>query len=163
VANPSVANVGQSVTWTVYVNGGSSSNYSWNGSDGLYGNGQSVYMTYNSVGTKTANVSVYSNGQTVTASCNMTVQGQTAGVTVIRTPDNGTPVSGVYLSQIPATGIDLNLKTILFALGLIIWSAFVAYILMNRRKVALAGNVSSGAISKAEAFKIANMKKHGIA
>lgn len=168
VATPSVANVGQTVTWTAYVNGGTSGNYSytWNGSDGLYGNGQSVFMNYNSVGVKTANVTVYANGQTVTASCNMTVQGQTAGVTVIRTPDQGTPVSGIYLSQIPATGIKFNLKTILFTLGLAIWSAFMAYVMINRRKSALAGISSSTSpisfASKAEAFKMKNMQKRGI-
>lgn len=165
VASPSVSNIGQTVTWTAYVNGYNNYygnySYSWNGTDGLYGNGQSVYTTYNSYGTKTANVTVYANGQTITASCSTNVQGgYNAGVTVIRTPDQGTPVSGIYLSQIPATGIDFNMKTILFTLGLVIWSAFMAYIVISRRKVSLAGNSSS--ISKAEAFKIANMKKQGL-
>ncbi len=169
VASPSVSNIGQTVTWTAYVNGGTSGNYtySWNGTDGLYGSNQTAYMNYNSFGTKTANVTVYGNGQAISASCNMNVQGQTAAVTVIRTPDQGTPVSGIYLSQIPATGIDFSMKTILFTLGLVIWSAFVAYVMINRRKAALAGNVSAAtssfpSLSKAEVFKMKNMQKQGI-
>lgn len=43
--------------------------------------------------------------------------------------------SQIYLSQVPATGISFaNLKTILFVLGLSIWSIFAAYIYMAKQK-----------------------------
>lgn len=46
----------------------------------------------------------------------------------------GTPVAGVYLNQVPSTGVEWNFKTVLFAISLFIWSAFVAYIFIERRK-----------------------------
>ena len=178
-ANPAVAAIGQAVTWTVYPTGGNNYNgnynnnaytYYWSGTDGLTGYGQTVSGTYSTAGTKTANVNVTSNGQTINVSCNMNVQGAVSAVTVIRQPSNGTPVSGVYLSQIPATGIDLNAKTIFFTLGLLVWSAFVAYIINTKRKAklalaGLAGNAAgfnANAMSKAEAFKMKNMSARGL-
>ncbi len=74
-ANTTSASVGSSVRWSAYVYGGNSGSYSytWSGTDGIYGSGQSIYYTYNNPGYKTASVSVYSNGQTANASCNNTV------------------------------------------------------------------------------------------
>ncbi|MEI8328325.1 MAG: hypothetical protein WCG02_04305 [Candidatus Taylorbacteria bacterium] len=63
------------VTWTAYVSGGNGYySYSWSGSDSLYGTNQSVYFNYTYPGTKYAYVTVYSNGQSVTQSCNTYVQ-----------------------------------------------------------------------------------------
>jgi hypothetical protein len=59
-----------SVTWTAYASGGNGNyTYSWSGSDGLYGSGQSVYFNYSTPGSKYAYVTVYSNGQSMTQSC----------------------------------------------------------------------------------------------
>lgn len=64
------ANVGNSVTWNAYPSGGNGSySYSWTGTDGLYGSSQSVYRTYPYAGLKTASVTVYSNGQSMTQYC----------------------------------------------------------------------------------------------
>jgi len=69
-------NNSNSVTWTAYASGGNGNySYSWSGSDGLYGTGQSVYFNYTYAGTKTAYVTVYSNGQSITQSCTGYVQG----------------------------------------------------------------------------------------
>jgi len=72
-ANASYSTNGN-VTWTAYVSGGNGyyNNYSfsWSGTDGLYGSGQSVYFNYNRPGVKYATVTVYSNGQYVTQGCN---------------------------------------------------------------------------------------------
>jgi hypothetical protein len=62
------------VTWTAYPSGGNGSySYSWSGTDGLYGSSQVIYKNYYnsgySNGVKTANVTVYSNGQSVTQYC----------------------------------------------------------------------------------------------
>jgi len=63
-------NSGNSVTWNAYPSGGNGSySYSWTGTDGLYGSSQSVYRTYSYPGTKTASVTVYSNGQSITQYC----------------------------------------------------------------------------------------------
>ncbi len=182
VASPTNAGVNQSVTWTVYPSGYANNSYnnnynnnvgnytySWSGTDGLSGYNQSVYMNYNNPGYKTASVTVFSNGQSVVATCNTTVGGAVSNVTVIREPSNGTPVSGVYLSQIPATGIDLSMKTVFFLVGLTIWSAFVAFMLIARRKnknvLATAGvqstQIASG-MTKAEIFKMTNKSKLGM-
>ena len=65
-----------SVTWTAYASGGNGNySYSWSGSDGLYGSGQTVYFNYTYNGTKTAYVTVYSNGQSITQACTSYVQG----------------------------------------------------------------------------------------
>lgn len=77
----SASNVGtygnqNSVTWGAYATGGSGAySYSWTGTDGLYGSGQTLYFSYVNPGTKYGTVTVYSNGQSVTQNC-------AAGVTV---------------------------------------------------------------------------------
>ncbi|MES2314359.1 MAG: hypothetical protein V4524_00265 [Patescibacteria group bacterium] len=76
--NITYTNVGTTVTWSANVYGGSNNGYygmtySWSGTDGLYGNGQSISTTYNNPGYKTATVTVYSNGQTATQACSNSV------------------------------------------------------------------------------------------
>lgn len=167
VANPTNATVGQTIVWTAYVTGGNSSyyTYSWYGTDGLsYGNAQSIQKSYLTPGTKTATVTVYgNNGQSATVSCYSTVSGNNP-ITVIR-PNVGTPVSGVYLSQVPDTGIEANMKVMLFAIGLIIWSAFIGYVIVSKRrnKLVLSGNTNTMTTAqKIQAFKIENMRKQGL-
>ncbi len=64
------ANTGAAVTWNAYPSGGNGSySYSWSGTDNLYGSSQSVYYTYSVPGPKTATVTVYSNGQSISQSC----------------------------------------------------------------------------------------------
>lgn len=58
------------VNWTAYASGGNGAySYSWTGSDGLYGSNQTMYYIYSTPGVKTASVTVYSNGQSITQSC----------------------------------------------------------------------------------------------
>lgn len=45
-----------------------------------------------------------------------------------------TDSSSVYLSQVPSTGVSLNLKVVLFVIGLLSWSLFAAYIFMAKQK-----------------------------
>ena len=67
---------GNTVTWTAYASGQTGYfTYSWSGTDGLYGNSQSVSNTYQTPGLKTAYVTIYSNGQSLTVSCASTVNG----------------------------------------------------------------------------------------
>ena len=151
-ASPSNANVGDNVIWTVYPNGGIGGySYSWTGTDGLsYGNAYQIQQRYSTPGTKTATVTVTaSNGQSVTVSCNANVAG---------TINSGTPISGIYLNEVPATGISFNLKVMLYTLGLLAWSAFVGFMLISRRKnkLALANR------AKIEDFKLENMKRKNL-
>lgn len=162
VANPTNAGINQNVTWTAYANNtnGNFNNYSysWSGSDNLFGNGQSISRSYNTPGFKTATVTITGNGQTITATCNTNINGVLANqsnVTVIRDQNNlGTPVSGVFLSQVPATGIDFGFKMTLFSVGLVLWSLFAAYMISRKKNGAFA--------NKVHAFKLANMQKKGI-
>lgn len=169
--NPSNAYVNQNVTFTANATGGSGNyTYSWSGSDGLNGYGQTFTGMFSYAGTKYATVTVYSNGQSATATCNTNVQGNNyvnpivGGTTVIRDTTVGTPVSGVFLNQVPATGIDAkNVKMILFVVGLFAWSLFAAYIVSIKRKTQLAGASNTGNIvARIEAFKAENMRKKGI-
>jgi hypothetical protein len=84
------ANSGNSVTWSAYPSGGSGVySYSWSGTDGLYGVSQSMYYTYPIPGLKTASVTIYSNGQTMTANCgNVNVGGYYGGVIPVVTGSN---------------------------------------------------------------------------
>jgi len=72
--NTTSVSTNNSVTWTASVVGGNGSyNYSWSGVDGLYGSASSIYKTYYYSGYKTGSVTVYSNGQSVTRSCDGSV------------------------------------------------------------------------------------------
>ncbi len=163
VGNPSNVGVNQTVTWTVYPTGGNGSyGYAWSGTDSLYGYSQYVDKSYSYTGTKQATVTVTSGGYSTSAVCNVNVgNGSVSNVTVYRQPTSGTPVSGVFLNQVPDTGIDWSMKTTLFAVGLLMWSAFAAYIVIARRKSSLALATSAGS-SKEAAFKLANMQKKGL-
>jgi hypothetical protein len=153
VGSPSNPGIDDDVTWQAYASGGNGNyNYSWSGDTS--GSSRTEIENYGSSGTKNATVQVRSgDGQSVTASCSVRVQprGSTvSNVSVYQQPyypqPLGTPSAGVYLSQIPATGISPTMKLALFVLGLALWSAFGAYMVLEKRKMstlALAGTVSS--------------------
>ena len=74
MANSTYTPAGSSVTWNAYVSGGSGYyNYSWSGTDGLYGYGRSASIYYQTPGTKYASVTVYSGNQSITVACNNNV------------------------------------------------------------------------------------------
>jgi len=69
-ANTYSAVVNTQVGWSAVGTGGNGIyTYSWSGTDGLSGNANSVLQTYGTEGTKTASITVTSNGQTVTSNC----------------------------------------------------------------------------------------------
>jgi hypothetical protein len=175
VASPTNANIGQNVVWTAYATGGNGSyTYSWTGTDGLtYGNASAIQKVYTTSGYKTATVTAYSNGQSASATCSTNIVGGSvlgaSTATVIREPNVGTPISGVFLSEVPATGIDGNLKVFLFVLGLALWSGFLGYMIVARNKkpkLALQangnGSTRSDIHARIQAFKLANMQKKGL-
>jgi hypothetical protein len=173
VANPTVAGVNQNVTWTVYPgNNAYGYSYNWSGTDGLSGYGQTINRVYSTPGYKTATVTLYGNGQSYVVNCATTIQGGSvlSNVTVIRDQvPTGTPVAGVFLNQVPDTGISFGLKLTLFVLGLLSWSVFGAYMFSRKTKLVSAHISANGAqtgtgltLSRIEAFKRANMVKKGI-
>lgn len=69
-ANPQTAYVGSPVTWFATASGGNGYfSYSWTGSDLLSSSDNTINKIYYSSGTKTASVTVTSNGQSLTAQC----------------------------------------------------------------------------------------------
>jgi len=73
--NPSTVQVNNTVAWTAQVSGGNGSyTYSWSGTDGLSGSGQTVTKLYSTSGTKNGQVTVTSSdGQTQVANCGSVV------------------------------------------------------------------------------------------
>jgi hypothetical protein len=132
-ATPSSVLVGQNVTWNSFVNGGSGYyNYSWSGTDNLGNSGsQAVTTSYSTPGQKQATVTVSSNGITLSQTCTIYVSAASVAIAPISPIENSG--GGVYLSQVPYTGIGSNLKIILFALGLLVWSSVISYILIKRK------------------------------
>lgn len=63
-------NDGTEFTWTAVASGGAGNySYEWSGADGLAGSEQSVTTTYAESGNKTAQVTVTSDNETITANC----------------------------------------------------------------------------------------------
>lgn len=71
---PLTIDEGERVTWQAQAYGGNGSyHFSWDGTDGLSGTGQSVSKRYNNEGYKNATVTVRSGGQTVSRNCDGSV------------------------------------------------------------------------------------------
>ncbi len=111
VGTPGNPFIGQPVTWSSTVSGGSGSYvYVWNGSDGLFGTTPSVQMTYTTAGQKNANLSITDakSGQTASATC-------TTGVDQAGAPgaggNNGTGGTGVAVSAC-SSSVTTNPSTV---------------------------------------------------
>lgn len=135
-ADVNSATTGQNVIWNVQAYGGTGIYfYSWNGADGLYGNGPSISKQYYSPGSKYAQVTVTSGGQSTTATCNpvfiSSVLGYSSNVTVSTQPYKAP--AAVYLSQVPYTGIGFGWKLAIFFGLIILWSSYISYRMIKRR------------------------------
>ncbi len=133
-ASPSNPQVGERVRWYAEADGGDGDyDYDWSGTDGLDSSSRSPSMTYDYSGTKTARVRVTSDGQTETANCRVNVYGQNSVLAFSQS--NQTPLESVYLSQVPYTGFGDNKASVWFTLGLALFSAYVAYVVIaNKNK-----------------------------
>ena len=93
--DPTNAKVNQPINWTVEVTGGMAPyTYSWTGSDGLTGTQSSVIKYYNTVGSKSAIVSVTSaDGKTGTKACSnaITITSAYKAPVVAKTVKSNTP------------------------------------------------------------------------
>ncbi len=132
-AYPSNPGVNQTVTFRAYGNGGNGYyTYEWSGD--VYGSGQTINRSFNTVGTKRATVRIYSNGDYVTRDCSVNVGGYYgSNINVYENPGSGSLTSGVFLSQIPYTGFSGGTKVTLFALGLFFWSAVIAWAILRKK------------------------------
>ncbi len=142
--SPSSTGVGGTIAWTVTPTGGVGGYvYSWSGTDSLSGTTQTVSHTYYTPGTVTGTVIVTSGAQTVTVSTTATITstpvttgggggGCSGGCggganppTVVLSDTRQVPSSTlasaafVYLNQVPYTGIEDHIASILFLLGLV--------------------------------------------
>ncbi len=109
--SPKTASVGDSVTWTANVSGGTSPHsYSWTGTEGLLGTTKTVEKTYNTTGTKSASVTVTDSlgASTGAASCSTTAGEVTVTVgvpTLLVTPNR------VRLGELTRVSGDLKGNT----------------------------------------------------
>ncbi len=70
-SNPTSAMVNGFIYWKSSVSGGNENYHiTWNGNEGLSGNGDTVTKSYNYAGTKNASITVISGNQTVSRNCN---------------------------------------------------------------------------------------------
>ena len=106
-ANVDSAAVNTPVTWSVYTSS-STPTYAWSGTDGLNGSLYNVTKSYNTLGSKTAQVVVSSNGEDHTLQC--TSQSGNPSITI----NNGLPVvtlTGSIGNGPPSTGSILVSKS----------------------------------------------------
>lgn len=76
--NRSTANINENIQWAAHPTGGSGIYlYSWSGTDGVHGGGQTTLHVYSTTGTKTATVAVTSDGQVAYATCSTTIMTDT--------------------------------------------------------------------------------------
>ncbi|MFA6430384.1 MAG: PKD domain-containing protein [Candidatus Paceibacterota bacterium] len=128
-AGVSNTEVGGVVTWTASATGGNGFyTYYWTGDEGLSSNGQTAPKTYNTGGTKTANLTIVSNGQSITRTCTVNVN------QVLAYTQTNPYVASVYLSDVPYTGAGDTMKVVLFTLSLILWSTTIAYFLLKKKE-----------------------------
>lgn len=148
-ANPTNPGINQLVTWRVVANGGNGNySYNWSGTDNLSGSDSYINKYYSYAGSKNAYVTVYSNGQSITANCSTYVNnyngfytsssistGSPVSGIYTQKISSGTPVSGVYLGDLPATGVSLSWIHYMIAGMIIILGAVSTFVYQARKKL----------------------------
>lgn len=152
IITPSNPKTGQTVTATAYATGGIGNyTYTWGGDINAVSGASTSFTSY-TTGIKYINVTVRSDQEIVTKTCtvtfesNTTVYGSyynsytpsyTGGSSVNLTPGitSGTPVSGVYLSQLPATGLSLSFFDYMIATMVVILGAVFTFIHQARKRL----------------------------
>jgi len=131
-ASPSTTQVGNRIRWYVEVDGGDGDyDYDWTGTNGLNSSSKSPYMTYSTVGRKSARVTVTDgDGNEDSDTCYANVN------SVLAYSETYQPLQteGIYLSQVPYTGLADNSKLAFFIGILALFSAWIAYIVVSYKK-----------------------------
>lgn len=148
---PSNPRIGQTVTATAYATGGIGNyTYVWGGDINSVSGASTSFTSY-TVGTKNITVTIRSDQEIITKTCTVTFEntnytsyynnnvGGTSytGSSINLTPGitSGTPVSGVYLSQLPATGLSLSFFDYMIATMVVILGAVFAFIYQARKRL----------------------------
>jgi hypothetical protein len=163
----------EDVTFYAVANGGDEDyEYDWSGD--VNGNSRKETESYDDEGNYEGVVRITDgNGDTIVAHCDVDVEDDNnynnddSNIVLISsggtTPASGTLSSGVFLSQIPYTGIAENMKMILFVLSLILWSAFMAWIMIKKRTQKKVLNSGLSHREMIEKFKQNNLAKRATA
>jgi hypothetical protein len=107
--NSSSVPVNSTVTWQANVSGGNGYyDYRWDGTEYLYGTERVINKTYNTLGTKSASVTVTSNNQSVTVSCSNYVNITSENYNTYYNPSNNYNGSYYYNSYGSAYGSSYN-------------------------------------------------------
>jgi hypothetical protein len=144
-ASAGSAQVGTTINWSGYATGGNGTyTYYWNDSDGYSSSGQYLSRYYTYAGLKNMNLTISSNGQSITRTCSVYINPSTIVVNnptyvyptqnqVLAYTDTNPNLSSVYLSDIPSTGFNDVAKTALFIFALILWSSILAYMFLKNK------------------------------
>jgi hypothetical protein len=112
-ASPAIANMDQTVTWTVTVSGGIGNyEYSWTGTDGLSGTTASVDKVYTTSGQKYATTTVKSGAKTESFPCPGSISGAESGGGVTRTGGGG-----ISVSEVDVVNVSLSAFPSIVAVG----------------------------------------------
>ncbi len=134
-ADDSTVSVGERVRWNADVDGVDEDDvdYDWSGDEDLDSGSRSPSIVYDYPGRKEAYVRVRVNGDSETARCYVNVTGNTVLSYNSYNPNNQV-LDAVYLSEVPYTGLADNIKLVWFIIGLALFSAYVAYVIIAYKK-----------------------------
>ncbi len=147
--------IDEKIIYSAIVSGGDGDyTYSWSGSESNSGRRSALTAQYQRTGTKTMTLTVKSgDGQRKTLDCpTVVVRQYTTTPSYPQNPSNNVNVSGVYLNQVPYTGLADNPMVWGFAGLIVLMSGVGAYMIIQHRN----RKERSNAI---EEFKQANMRR----
>jgi len=148
VITPSNPRTGQTVTATAYATGGIGNyRYTWGGDINAVSGASTSFTSY-TTGIKYINITIRSDQEIITKTCTVTFENNSrnygnynnsysSGSSVNLTPGitSGTPVSGVYLSQLPATGLSLSFFDYMIATMVVVLGAVFTFIYQARKRL----------------------------
>jgi hypothetical protein len=140
-ANP---RVGQTVTATAYATGGIGNySYLWGGDQNIHASGVSTSFTSYNPGTKYITVTIRSDQEVITKTCNVTFT-NSYNTASSYTTYNNTPSSvaitrslssGVYLNDLPATGLSLNFISYMVAIMVLILAIVFTFVTQAKKRL----------------------------
>lgn len=143
-ANP---RIGQTVTATAYATGGIGNySYLWGGDQNIHTSGVSTSFTSYNPGTKYITVTIRSDQEVVTKTCNVTFGNayNTASYGYINNTYSNTPSSvaitkslssGVYLNDLPATGLSLNFISYMISIMVLILAIVFTFVTQAKKRL----------------------------
>ena len=148
---PNNPRVGQTVTATAYTTGGVGSySYVWGGDLNTAAYGVSTPFTSYNPGTKNITVTIRSDQEVITKTCSVTFgnnyntasynynnssyNGSQSSVAITRTLSSGLS-SGVYLNDLPATGLSLNFTSYMIAIMVLILTIVFTFVTQAKKRL----------------------------